>query len=266
MNREKYHPRALDLNAPILSTRRPPQSSCCISKASSRRGVSDGVPFAWEQAPGKPKKSIGDVAVGDSTRDADAPRPHPPPRMVTKLKGYGDGDGDGGNISSLSNEEDVFSNAVDVFSLSEAIDILERAERPDHGPNDNIDRLKLKIAESCGGDASPNFMINRFLPDASALALAAASSGLTNYHHHPSCSQDETKDFSCCKRRVSSSCRYKGEGLESSRRSATTQATSGAQKGCGVENLFLWRMKPRFCGDQKNSHVQPFSTAKPKNM
>ncbi|KAI3411279.1 uncharacterized protein J3R85_018167 [Psidium guajava] len=265
MSREKYHPRALDLNAPILSTRRPPQSSCCIRKASSRRGVGDGIPFSWEQAPGKPKKGIGDVAVGDSTTDGDTPRPRPPPRMVTELKGYGNRDGDGGDISSLSNEEDVFSNAVDVFSLSEAIDILERAERPDHGPNDNVDQLKLKIAESCGGDASPNFMINRFLPDASALALATASSGLTNYPHHPSCSDDATRDFSCCKRQVSSSCRYKVEEGASSRRSATTQA-SGAQKGCGMENLFLWRMKPRLCGDQKTSHVQPFSTAKHKNM
>ncbi|XP_048137735.1 uncharacterized protein LOC125315834 [Rhodamnia argentea] len=261
MKSEKYHPRALDLNAPILSTRRPPQSSCCISKASSRRGVRDGIPFSWEQAPGKPKTSIGDVAVGDSTRDADTPRPRPPPRMVTKPKGYGDG----GDISSLSNEEDVFSNAVDVFSLSEAIDILEREERPDHRPNDNIDQLKLRIAESSGGDLSPNFMINRFLPDASALASAAMSSALTNYHHHPSCSEDETKDLSCCTRQVSSSCRYKIEGLGSSRGSATTQA-SGAQKGCGMENLFLWRMKPRFCGVQKASHVQPFATSKPKNM
>lgn len=263
MNSEKYHPTALDLNAPILSTRRPPQSSCCINKASSRRGVSDGIPFSWEQAPGKPKKSINNVTASDSAKDADTPRPRPPPQMALRLKGYGDDDS--GDVSSLNNEDDVFSNAMDVFSLSEAIDILERAERPVHRANDNIDQLKLKIAESCGKDASPNFMINRFLPDASALALAAASSALTNYHRHPSRSEDETKDLNCCKRQVSSSCRYKEQEVVSSRRSATTQA-SGAQRGCGMENIFLWRMKPRLCGDHKTCHVQPFSTAKPKNM
>ncbi|KAL3714022.1 hypothetical protein ACJRO7_006034 [Eucalyptus globulus] len=264
MNSEKYRPTALDLNAPILSTRRPPQSSCCIRKASSRRGVSDGIPFSWEQAPGKPKKSIDEVMGSSSPKEADTPRLRPPPQMVAKPKGYiTDGSGD---VSSLNNEEDMFSNAVDVFSLSEAIDILERAERSVHAPDDNIDQLKLKIAESCGKDASPNFMINRFLPDASALALAAASSALTSYHHHPSYSEDETRDLNCCKRQVSSSCRYKEQEVVASRRSAAATQASGAQKGCGMENLFLWRMKPRFCGDHKTCHVQPFSTAKPKNM
>ncbi|KAF8042471.1 hypothetical protein BT93_A0947 [Corymbia citriodora subsp. variegata] len=266
MNSKKYHPTALDLNAPILSTRRPPQSSCCVSKASSRRGVSDGIPFSWEQAPGKPKKSTDDMTVGSSPKDADTPRLCPPPQMVAKPKGYVSDDEGSGDVSSLNNEEDAFSDAVDVFSLSEAIDILERAERSVHGRDDNIDQLKLKIAESCGKDASPNFMINRFLPDASALALAAASSALTNYHHHPSCSEDESKDLNCCKRRVSSSCRYKEQEVVSSRRSAAATQASGAQKGCGMENLFLWRMKPRFCGDHKTCHVQPFSAAKPKNM
>lgn len=203
------------------------------------------------------------MTVSNLPKDADTPRPRPLPQMVANPKGYGNDDGS--DVSSLNIEEDVFSNAVDVFSLSEAIDILERAERPVHGLNNNIDQLKLKIAESCGEDASPNFMINRFLPDASALALAAASSALTNYHHHPSCCEDETKDLNCCKRQVSSSCRYKEREVVASRRSATTQA-SGAPKGCGLDNLFLWRPKPRFCGDHKISHVQPFSTAKPKNM
>ena len=59
---------------------------------------------------------------------------------------------------------------MEVLSQSEALEIVQQSESNHSGINDGF---RLKLAES-NGDQSPTYMINRFLPDATALAVSSA--------------------------------------------------------------------------------------------
>ncbi|OWM75719.1 hypothetical protein CDL15_Pgr021884 [Punica granatum] len=186
----------LNLNIPLLSVRRLGSCSHNFEEASSiisRQGLpksdtSERVPFSWEQAPGKPKARPDQLRLHEIISADQPPRPKPPPgrwhqqhpteNIVIKEDGADGGDDqfmidscslDDHNCCSNYNSDDVvrdrFSDAVDTISLSEAIDILEKSDRVHE-----LDASKLKMVEAAG-NLSPSFMINRFLPDANALAV-----------------------------------------------------------------------------------------------
>ncbi|KAI3805775.1 hypothetical protein L1987_21661 [Smallanthus sonchifolius] len=143
-------PRTLNLDAPLLSTRRPNAST---TGHPNSRPPSNRVPFSWELSAGKPKDT------GTESHDEfPVPPPRPPPgrKLVEKENEY-DGDDD-------------FSDAMDTFSLSAAIDMVESAEMAKRNGN-MLDGMEL----DSGGNQSPSFIIQRFLSDAKALAV---SSGL----------------------------------------------------------------------------------------
>lgn len=226
-------PRMLNFNAPLLSTRRLVNPTSlelpCTNLHSASRNASERIPFSWEQAPGKPK----DLETrSDNLHEQDTPRPKLPPSWrpppIDEAKTHDDqtddnycGDGCNGEVDDDNDdifdigEDDVFSDAIDVFSLSEAIDIVERSQKN----VDAIDGLKLKLAE-CRGQETPNFIIQRFLPDATALAASSALS--LKCHHHPETSSDHQHGVS-------------------------TQSYS-SPKGCGLEAFFPWRLKHKLCG------------------
>ncbi|XP_061368258.1 uncharacterized protein LOC133311257 [Gastrolobium bilobum] len=239
-------PRKLNLNAPLLSTRRHgcsvvADTYCSSSSLGAVQNTSERVPFSWEKIPGKPK----DMEKSDSTQDADTP--FPPKEVANETDvdnnngdvafhdiddGYCDGDDN-------KDDDDVFSDAMDVFSLSEALDIVQKKSENAHN-NDNNDCLRLKLAESHGYQ-SPTYMINRFLPDATA--LAASSSSSLNFH-----SNFEDKVCDTCS--YYHECSVKG--------STSHSYSSSSPKGCGLEFLFPWRMKHKLCA-MKNP-VLPCST------
>ena len=251
--------RKLNFNAPLLSTRRiggytgEDQQSC----TNSSQGVfgtksDDRIPFSWELAPGKPKK---DLERSTDIDEVYTPRPRPPPCLwhpaIESMNDDYPHDDNNDAIDDVNDCCDVdidfdfdvdvdvavavdvdddaaFSDAMDdVFSLSEAIDIVTKAEKVHE-----LDSLKLKLEESRGSE-SPNFIIRRFLPDATA--LAAASSGLAfnsmSFNKRPSlprqCNCPETCEFHPVIRQSSS---------------------YASPKGCGLETLFPWRMKRKLCG------------------
>lgn len=116
----------------------------------------------------------------------------------------------------------VLSDVMDVFSLSEAIDMVEKAEIA-HKFSDELKLKELKLYEdeeeeeernNGNYNRSSNFMIERFLPDATALA---ASSVLN--HHAFSPQRVAKQPFS-------------------------------PPKGCGLDVLFPWRIKHhhQLCG------------------
>ncbi|PON42506.1 hypothetical protein PanWU01x14_281480 [Parasponia andersonii] len=165
---QNYRPRILNFNAPLLSTRRPPNYptsievlSCPSSRRRNSTSVNDRVPFSWEKAPGKPKDD--DKNDNDTFHDQnDTPRPKLPPSLLWRYRQksgvYNDNnddiDNDDGCEADVEDEEDenddvfndkedeVFSDAVDVFSLSEAIDIA--AARAHHW----YDRQKTSVTRS----------------------------------------------------------------------------------------------------------------------
>ncbi|KAD6120338.1 hypothetical protein R6Q59_026365 [Mikania micrantha] len=142
------HPRTLNLDAPLLSTRRPNGSTTHPAASWDSR---NRVPFSWELTAGRPKDT--GIQFHD---EFPVPPPRPPPGRKLVEHEY-DGDDD-------------FSDAMDTFSLSAAIDMVESAEMAKRNCN-MLDGMEL----DAGGNQSPSFIIQRFLSDAKALAV---SSGL----------------------------------------------------------------------------------------
>lgn len=225
--------RKLNFNAPLLSTKRLSYSgitgpSCLSNSLDTVQNTR--VPFSWEQSPGKPK----DIERSNSVHDGDTPRPRLPPCLWQPPKeaaaaGVSNGvpafdqddgcDGDDDNDNDDDDKKnDVFADALDVLSLSEALDIVQQSEKAAHSDNNVGLRLKL---EECNGDQSPTYMINRFLHDANALA---ASSVL----HLSNEVCDTWNHEACLKGSVRHSC-------------------DSTSKGCGLGSFFSWRMKHKFC-------------------
>lgn len=227
-------PRRLDLNAPLLSTRRSNLASAAsllkLSRVGSLRGSSNRVPFSWEQSPGKPKDALtsDEDGVEDSNKVV-LPLPKPP--LIRWQHDNGDcnnnnkdGDDDDGGGSS-------FSDAIDLLSLVESLNTSERQELESDLNGDN------------GSMSSPNFMIQRFLPAATALAasslsaLAAANKDKNHYHPNSS-SGGSNKNYSNSNHFREASCVP---------RVVTGEAYSSS-KGCGFQFFFPWRTKHRLCG------------------
>ncbi|CAL0328308.1 unnamed protein product [Lupinus luteus] len=189
--------RTLNLNAPLLSTRR---LGCSVVADTSCTVQNTRVPFSWEQAPGKPK----DVERSSSVHDGDTPRLRLPPCLWHQLN-----DAVGADIynGKQATHECIASNAESD---------LQKVHR------ESNDGLRLKLAE-CNGDQSPAYMINRFLPDATALA-ASSSINFSN-------------DFN--------------------KKMIDTASYASSSKGCGPEILFPWSMKHKLCAIK--SHVLPYS-------
>lgn len=232
----------LDFNAPLLSIKRHGSSigeeNCCTNNS---RGIgkfqdtSDRIPFSWERIAGKPKDSEkSDSIIQD---DDVTPRLRIPPgrlrhhsrREITSS--YNDSqffqaqqefsqdnsceadvDDDYGDKN-----DDLFSDAAEVLSLTEAMDIVEKAEKG-HG----LDGFN---SESLGYNQciSPSYIIDRFLPDAAALATSSVLSVSESLKKLP-CNHPQA----CVPQAV--------------RRSYSMP------KGCGLEMLFPWRIKHRICG------------------
>ncbi|XP_076890928.1 uncharacterized protein LOC143542152 [Bidens hawaiensis] len=144
-------PLNLNLNAPLLSTRRPTGSPTSPNTGWDQTRV----PFAWELSAGTPK--VSRIQFHDEFHNI-SPIPPPPGRKVVEHE-HDQYDGD-----------DDFSDAMDTFSLSAAIDMVESAEMAKLRGN-MLDGMELDP----GGNQSPSFIIQRFLSDAKALAV---SSGL----------------------------------------------------------------------------------------
>ena len=227
--------RKLNFNAPLLSTKRLGYSDFAVPSCLSNSLDTVRVPFSWEQSPGKPK----DSEKVDSIDDVETPRPRLPPCLWRPIKvaaepdennsviAFDKDDGcDGDDEDDNNKKTDVFSDAFDVLSLSEAFDIIQQSETK--ARSESNDGLRLKLSEF-NGDQSPTYMINRFLPDANALA---ASSVL----HF---SNDFDKNHGVC--------------LGGSDRNSCA-----SPKGCGLGLLFSWGMKHKFCSIK--SPVLPCST------
>ncbi|KAL5558268.1 hypothetical protein UlMin_034479 [Ulmus minor] len=253
-NQNQNRPRMLNFNAPLLSIRRGQGSSaptslafysCPSLRGQSMINASDRIPFSWEESPGKPK----DKDSSETIHEEDiTPRPKLPPNWWHRTSGAtaeqinenDDRDGFDGDVDASFGadfcgdiDDDIFSDAVDVFSLSEAIDIVEKSQNA--RKSDGL-RLKLEECRNGGDDQYSDFIIQRFLPDATALAAASTLSSASN-----SLKKSYSYNFS---RNISSS-------SELPRRPGTQSYST--PKACGLEMLFPWRVKHRLCGARRDS-------------
>ncbi|KAI4320093.1 hypothetical protein MLD38_033607 [Melastoma candidum] len=269
MSSDKKNPGILNLNAPLLSTRRPffpsRQRLSTSSRPLSPPPPHQCIPFSWELTPGLPKL-IDCPPSSDSFNDYAphggffTPRPRPPPgrylssrRHIRRMSLCDRDELDDASYyccyDNPTSRPDSLSasniNAVDTFSLSEAIDALEKAEVD--ASDSNPSALK-RMAETAEG-SSPSFMINRFLPDANALA---ASSALRYYSSSSSSWNNKTR-------------RQGSQGSYSSRDEGDEEGEVRwwSSKACGMERVLQWGMKPRLCGDSSRRRspmvVRPLS-------
>lgn len=201
-------PRKLDFNAPLISTRRPFRVMLPANLENESRETHNGVPFSWERIPGEPK----DMETGD---DIDVPPPKLPPgrwkspQETTSYDDGCDGDVDDDYDNQDYRKKDCFSDAIDIFSLADSIE--EDKDKPEDNVGMSIDRNSAVEVEE------PNFIIQRFLPDAQA--LAAASVVHKKVATYPSVS-----------------------------RAVSVRRAYPSPKGCGLGTLFRWGLKPKLCG------------------
>ncbi|XVF55045.1 hypothetical protein PTKIN_Ptkin06aG0005200 [Pterospermum kingtungense] len=280
---EKKRPRKLNFNAPLLSTRRPAGGhvSDKLSRTNSLGGCKDqsnnGIPFCWEQAPGKPK-NLDTSYNNDIDEAAETPRPKPPPgrwRPVPKPATNGDHDhyhdhdeGCDGDVDDYDNDDNnddddddgVFSDAMEVLSLTQAMDIVEKKEKYWHGSCDglisksvepsDLDGLNLESFEHSDHYPSPNFIMERFLPDATALAASSSTSS--------------TLDMS--KTKLPYLCNYSEQYSPCVSQAVIKRPSFSwpSPKSCGMEILLPWRMKHKLCGVKspvKEIRSQPKTTS-----
>ncbi|PIA59530.1 hypothetical protein AQUCO_00400430v1 [Aquilegia coerulea] len=157
--------RKLNLNAPILSTRRVGGAShCSKSFDADQQGSSQRVPFSWEQVPGTPKGA----ASRDLLKAAEFRPPKLPPCQWHSSKGPEVDTSCTYRGNNVEDDDDAFSDAIDMFSLSESLDVADSTSN-----SRGLSSLDLKIVES-REHQSPDFIIRRFLPDANALASTYA--------------------------------------------------------------------------------------------
>ncbi|KAK8578274.1 hypothetical protein V6N13_090941 [Hibiscus sabdariffa] len=244
---ERKRPRQLNLYAPLLSTRRPSggyisDEVSCTNALAGCKGSSNGIPFCWEQAPGKPKN----LERSNNEDEAETPRPKPPPgrwRPPKKETNRNYDHHDEGGDADVDDYDDVFSDAVEVLSLTEAIDIAEKTEKC-HGsskslePSD-LDGLNLGMSLEHSDCPSPSFIIERFLPDAIAMAAPSA--------------------LNMSKTKLPCLCNY------SDRSPCVSQAViKRSPKRCGIEMFLPWRMKHRLCSVRNPIKEKPSNIVKPK--
>ena len=266
LNRRKWPAGKLNLNAPLLSTRRTIGVNRLedVQNANSVRVSWDKferIPFSWEQTPGKPKER-GEESDGENAEEI-IPPPKPPPGCrwlpaeeeadpkrdscegeAERGHDYDDGcEGDVEDDGGVGAHEDwkggdgVSSNELDIFSLAQSVETV-----------DTWKELRRKFGIGNGdmeegiGCHSPSFMIQRFLPDAKALA-AAASSSSTSLNKALINSDDEKR-----KKHPNSSSGAGRRRASGAIRTATHSWSYSSWKGCGLDILLPWRMKPRPCG------------------
>ncbi|KAL2541460.1 Uncharacterized protein Adt_02438 [Abeliophyllum distichum] len=191
-----------------------PTTVCCPQVPTRRtRTFTTGVPFSWERTPGEPK----DLETSDETSNIDVPPPKLPPgrwQPPQEATSYDDGcDGDVDDDDDYD-KKDCFSdaNVIDIFSLAESIE-------------DDKDKADDKFIMSMGTNSTvdePNFIIQRFLPDAQALAAASV---VHNKVHISS----TYPSYPCLSRAVS------------------VRRAYPSLKGCGLGTLFRWGLKPKPC-------------------
>lgn len=211
-------PRKLNLNVPPLSTRRPSGATSYKMLMLAKSNTTNMVPFSWERIPGEPK----DKETNENFSNIDLPPPPKPPPcqwqppLTKEVNIYGICDGsdvDYGDKEYGHNER--FSDAIDIFSLAESIDDMEA--------NCNVtnDRSSA-IQEPNNGYHSPNFIIQRFLPDAQALAEESVMNKKLPFSSSPRSDSSFSRDVSI-------------------------KRSHNSPKGCGLGSFFPWRMKPKPC-------------------
>ncbi|CAN8268170.1 unnamed protein product [Cochlearia groenlandica] len=224
--------RRLNFNAPFLSTKRhvPEQKLPGQYPEAS-------VPFCWETTPGMPKN----FSYKKDDSESETPRLKLPPGRLKVHNGENDDASEGLTPASFlrlkkhNNHKHFNQPEVDVaddMSLTQAIDMVEHRKGSVTDSDDGTSRggdsnghLTMESTER-SENMSPSYIIERFLPDAAALAVVTSAAN-----------QKKKKKLSYL--------------------SATVRQSCFSPKACGLN--VPWSTKHRICG-VKNALEAKFIT------
>ncbi|XP_073113144.1 uncharacterized protein [Elaeis guineensis] len=253
----------LDLHAPLKSTRRSSSSVDTISMSHSNSvrvsstEASQRVPFVWESSPGVPKDA-GRRGFS-SNRDKGPFPPKPPPNQWRPLgediqnatgrhRSHGTDDGNDGDIDMCSDgteDADAFSDALEKISLSESLAIAHRLSSCHIEPVVN---------------RAPSFIMNRFLPAASALANSSATTARKHWSRRaPPFSHPSQKELTKMRTRR----RVHDARLQVPYFPHGEARADVPSKACGLMLFFPWSLKPMVCGfrtPRANLNITPGKT------
>ncbi|CAA7019280.1 unnamed protein product [Microthlaspi erraticum] len=223
--------RRLNFNAPFLSTKRHATQEKLPGHCPEA-----SVPFCWETTPGMPKN----LSHLKNDSESETPRLKLPPGRLKMHVNSENGDFEDASqiltpasflrLNKRDSYEHLHQNdqdAVDVLSLTQAIDMVEHpkdsftesddgSSRGGGGGGDSNGYLTMESTER-SEDMSPSYIIERFLPDAAALAAVTSAA-----------SQRRKKKLSYL--------------------SATVKQSCFSPKACGLHVLLPWSTKHRICG------------------
>ncbi|URD95321.1 hypothetical protein MUK42_30516 [Musa troglodytarum] len=242
----------LVLHAPLVSTRRSSSSTSTNSvdrSSSTRRRVPSGhlasqrVPFSWESSPGVPKLSR---ATRPRLDEFDVEPLPLPPKLCPSGEGnhanalarnLNDDEADVRSSSDDDDDDDVFSDALDKISLSGKLDIACRLSSFNDLASGDIERSRVH--------RSPSFIMNRFLPAATALA----DSSLRNDVHFsrrdvPSSAIHLQKEFIKARAKRGASTRR----LQAPFDPHEENGRDLPSMACGLLLFFPWSFKPTVWG------------------
>ncbi|XP_008806041.1 uncharacterized protein LOC103718826 [Phoenix dactylifera] len=238
----------LDLHAPLKSARRSSSSADTISMSYSNSirvystDASQGVPFVWESSPGVPKEA-GRAGLSSNGDNGPLP-PKPPPSQWRpsgedsnangKHQGHGHDDGNDSDVDNCSDgteDGDVFSDALEEISLSESLAIAHR-----------LSSCHIEATV----DRAPSFIMNRFLPAATALANSSATTTRKHCYRRapPSCSHQSQREPTKMRTRH----RAHDARLQVPYFPHAEARTDVPSKACGLMFFFPWSLKPMVCG------------------
>ncbi|XP_010503873.1 PREDICTED: uncharacterized protein LOC104781009 [Camelina sativa] len=233
--------RRLNFNAPFLSTKRH-----VTQEKLPGQFPEASVPFCWETAPGMPKNS----SHLKNDPESETPRLKLPPGRL-KVNGENDDFDDASEgltparllrMKKRDNHEryhQTNQDMVDVLSLTQAIDMVElpkdssESDDGSSGGGDSNGYLTMESTER-SEEMSPSYIIERFLPDAAALAAVTSAAS---------------------QRRRKKKLPYLS--------GATVRQSCFSPKACGLHVLLPWSTKHRICGfknafsPSSQIHLQP---------
>ncbi|XP_058111069.1 uncharacterized protein LOC131254045 [Magnolia sinica] len=227
----------LDFDAPLLSTRRlgSLEKTCELDVQITWSDTPRRVPFLWERVPGEPKITENGL---DSEEQMPPPK-LPPGRLQSSNKDCNRNCFNENDSNGDDDDDDLFSDAMDMISLSESLDMHCGTSHVS-----GLGGLDLKAVESCG-DQSPNFIMSRFLPAATALASSSTLIASKNSNGRPSPHRHGMKNeiakpassYQLSTSKIIGECGGPHGAVR----------TCSPSKSCGLMFFFPWNLKHALC-------------------
>ncbi|KAH7656757.1 hypothetical protein IHE45_18G093700 [Dioscorea alata] len=222
---EEKHLEKLDLDAPLMSTRRLCSHTSATSNSIQTKEISRRVPFLWERTAGVPFVNSKEEEVEDDDEEEEEILPPKPPpgrhrslsaEEIIKVE----------DDTSEYDEDEVFLDALENLSISESMSSFRR---------------------------SPSFIMDRFLPAANAIAASSSTFQQAPKkmkrrrapYSHPH--EQRSPEWLKKPRLKQQQCTHASTNSKLELQQCVPRSQSPS-KACGLMLFFPWSLKNNLCG------------------